>query len=364
MGVPLRMKFAVGSYLIKQKILRREKYPLVMMLEPLFACNLECAGCGKIQYPVEILKKRLTPEECWQAAEECGAPIVSVAGGEPLAHAEIDRIVEGLIERKKFVYLCTNAILLERNLHRFKPSPYLIFSVHLDGIEKTHDRMVCQEGVYKIATSAIKLAKSKGFCVMTNTTIFEGEDSEEFRDFFDSAKAMGIDGMMISAGYAYDKAPQQNIFLKRDRTKEWFKKTLRGWQKKGWPLNHSPLYLEFLMGKQDYHCTAWGMPLRNVFGWQKPCYLMAESGYAKSYRELVETTEWSKYGHTSGNPKCTNCMTHVGYETTAVTDTVNHPFKALKSVLGWGEKNGSDENPVNGNRSEKITDQKILVKTH
>ena len=303
MGVPLRMKLAVGAYLIKQKILGRKKYPLVMMLEPLFACNLECGGCGKIQYPTDILRKRLSPQECWDSVEECGAPIVTVAGGEPLAHAQIEEIVNGLIARKKFVYLCTNAILLEQNLHRFKPSAYLIFSIHLDGAEKTHDRMVCRDGVFTVATQAIRAAKAKGFCVMTNTTIFQGEDVEEFRGFFDFCTDIGVDGMMVSPGYAYEKAPEQeNKFLKRGQTTEWFKKAFVGRHNKKWDFNHSPFYLDFLEGKKDYECTPWGIPLRNIFGWQKPCYLMAEAGYAKTYKELVDTTDWSKFGHKSGNP--------------------------------------------------------------
>ncbi|MBI4057573.1 MAG: adenosyl-hopene transferase HpnH [Elusimicrobia bacterium] len=333
MAVPFKMQRAVFNHILKQKISRTQKYPLVMMLEPLFACNLECAGCGKIQYPAEILRKRLTPEECWEAAEECGAPIVSIAGGEPLVHQEIEQIIEGLVQRGKFVYLCTNAILLEKNLHKFKPSDHLIFSIHLDGLEKTHDRMVCKEGVYKTAISALRLAKSKGFHVMTNTTIFRGENSEEFREFFDTVTAMGIDGMMISPGYAYEKAPEQALFLQRDQTKSWFRETLKDWKKRGWPFNHSPFYLDFLEGKRDYDCTAWGNPLRNVFGWQKPCYLMAEGGYAKTYQELLETTDWSKYGHRSGNPKCTNCMVHVGYEPTAVNDAFSSPKKFGRMVL-------------------------------
>ena len=336
MGVPLRMKFSVGSYLLKQKLFGNKKYPLVMMLEPLLACNLECAGCGKIQYPTEILKKRLSPKECWEAAQECGAPIVSIAGGEPLAHAEIQQIVEGLTQRKKFVYLCTNAILLEKNLHKFKPSPYLIFSIHLDGLEKTHDRAVCRDGIFEKAISAIKKAKSLGFCVMTNTTIFEGEDTEEFRKFFDFCKEIKLDGMMISPGYAYEKAPEQKLFLKRESTKKWFQKALQGWRKKKWPFNHSAFYLDFLEGKKDYDCTAWGNPLKSVFGWQKPCYLMSDAGYAKTYQELLDTTDWSLYGHRSGNPKCTNCMVHVGYEASAVNDTFSHPIGALKSAMGWG----------------------------
>lgn len=355
MGVPLRMKFKVGAYLVKQKLLGRQKYPLVMMLEPLFACNLECAGCGKIQYPAEILRKRLTPEQCWESVEECGAPVVTVAGGEPLIHPDIDKIVNGLIERKKFVYLCSNAILLEKNIHRFKPSPYLIFSIHLDGAEKTHDRMVCRGGIYDIATRAIKKAKSLGFNVMTNTTIFDGEDVEEFREFFEYAtKELKVDGMMISPGYAYQKAPRQDIFLKHERTKDWFRQAISGWREKKWPFNHSSFYLDFLEGKKTYDCTPWGIPLRNVFGWQKPCYLMAEAGYAQTYKELLETTDWSKYGHASGNSKCANCMVHSGFEPSAVDDTFSHPIEALKSAMGWGKYKSSPANhsgPTSGGHS-------------
>ncbi|MDE2291272.1 MAG: adenosyl-hopene transferase HpnH [Elusimicrobia bacterium] len=333
MPVPMRMQLSMFKYILSQKLAGRERYPLVMMLEPLFACNLECAGCGKIQYPPDVLRKRLTPEECWKAADECGTPVVVVAGGEPLAHPDIDRIVSGLVERGKFVYLCTNAILLERNLHRFKPTSQLIFSIHLDGLEKTHDRMVCKEGVYKAAASAITKAKALGFNVMTNSTIFQGEDTEEFRRFFDSCMDMGVDGMMISPGYAYEKAPQQNLFLQREQTKSWFKQALKDWRKMGWDFNHSTFYLDFLEGKRDYECTPWGIPLRNVFGWQRPCYLMAEGGYAASYEELLASTEWESYGHSSGNPKCANCMVHSGYEPSAVVDSFSSFGKFFRMVL-------------------------------
>lgn len=333
MGVPLRMKIALSKYLLKQKFSGRKKYPLVLMIEPLFACNLECAGCGKIQYPPDILRKRLSPEECWQAAEECGAPIVTLTGGEPLLHPEISRIVSGFIERKKFIFFCSNGLLLEKNLHLFKPSPYLTFGIHLDGLEKIHDRKVCRKGVYNTAVQSIRTAKAKGFCVMTNTTIYDDDDIEESRQFFDIAKALGVDGMMISPGYAYEKAPQKDIFLKRENTKNWFKKAFEERHKKKWPFNHSSLYLDFLEGKKNYDCMAWGNPAINVLGWQKPCYLMADAGYAKTYQELLETTDWSKYGHKSGNPKCANCMAHVGFEPTAVDDIFNHPLNAIKSAL-------------------------------
>lgn len=332
MAMSMQAQWSLLKYLTKQKLDRVEKYPLVMMLEPLFACNLECAGCGKIQHPTDILRKRMSPEECFDSVTECGAPIVSIAGGEPLIHNEIEAIVDGLVARKKVVYLCTNAILLEKNLHRFKPSPYLIFSVHLDGVEQTHDRLVCRRGVHKTAIAAMKLAKSKGFTVMTNSTIFQGEDAQEFRRFFDDSMALGVDGMMISPGYAYAKAPAQDAFLKNNETKAWFQEALHDWRKKGWAFNHSPFYLDFLEGKRDYDCTPWGNPLRNVFGWQRPCYLLDEGGYAKTYHELLETTDWSNYGHASGNPKCANCMTHCGFEPTAVADAFSSPARFFAMV--------------------------------
>lgn len=340
MPSPMSLQLTMFKYLVTQKMKGVEKYPLVMMLEPLFACNLECAGCGKIQYPVDILRKRLTPEECWESAEECGAPIVSIAGGEPLIHPEIDRIVEGFIERGKFIYLCSNALLLEKNLHRFKPSDKLIFSIHLDGVEATHDRMVCRDGVHKTAVSAIKKAKSLGFQVMTNSTIFQGESVEEFRRFFDENMALGIDGMMISPGYAYEKAPGQELFLKNEQTKAWFREALKDWRKMGWDFNHSPFYLDFLEGKREYDCTPWGNPLRNVFGWQRPCYLQSEGGYAKTFKELLETTDWSKYGHKSGNPKCANCMTHCGFEPSSVADAFSSWSKFMEMVFDFATISG------------------------
>ena len=340
MPSPMPLQLSVFKYLVTQKLKGVEKYPLVMMLEPLFACNLECAGCGKIQYPTDILRKRLTPQEVFDSVEECGAPIVSIAGGEPLIHPEIQEIVEGLVARGKYIYFCTNAILLEKNLHKFKPSPNLIFSIHLDGVEKTHDRMVCKEGVYKTAVSAMKLAKAQGFNVMTNSTIFQGEDVAEFRHFFDEVMALGADGMMISPGYAYDKAPQQDIFMKNEQTKAWFNEVLKDWRSKGWDFNHSPFYMDFLQGKRDYDCTPWGNPLRNVFGWQKPCYLMADAGYAKTYKELLETTDWSKYGHASKNPKCVNCMTHCGFEPTSVTDAFSSWSKFFELVKDYATIQG------------------------
>jgi len=319
MPVPISQAYTVASYVLRQKLSGKKRYPLVLMLEPLFRCNLECAGCGKIQYPEHILKRRLTPEQCFAAVEECGAPIVSIPGGEPLIHPEIKEIVEGLVARKKYVYLCTNAILLKRKIALFTPTQYLTFSVHMDGLKAEHDHAVCREGVYDVATEAIKEALSRGFRVTTNTTLFEGADPVRVRAFFDEMTHLGIEGMMVSPGYSYPKAPDQNHFLKRQETGELFTRIL-GRPKKEWTFNQSPLFLEFLMGRQDYECTPWGNPTYNIFGWQKPCYLL-QDGYAATFRELMEETEWKNYGHKSGNLKCAHCMVHCGYEATAVDHT-------------------------------------------
>jgi hopanoid biosynthesis associated radical SAM protein HpnH len=317
--VPFSQIWTVSTYVLKQRLRGRKQYPLVLMLEPLFRCNLACAGCGKIQYPDHILNRRLTPEQCWAAAEECGAPVVSIAGGEPLIHKEIHRIVEGLIARKKYVYLCTNALLLRRKLDLFRPSKYLTFSVHLDGLREEHDDAVCREGVYEVAVEAIREAVRRGFRVTINATLFVGANPKRVREFFDRAMELGIEGIMVSPGYSYSKAPGQEKFLERERTKELFRDILRN-RKKSWKFNLSPLFLEFLQGKIEYDCTPWGNPTYNVFGWQKPCYLLAD-GYARSFQELLESTRWEQYGHRSGNPKCANCMVHSGYEASAVNDT-------------------------------------------
>lgn len=352
MGIPLKQSVKVGWYVLKNRLRGRERFPLVLMLEPLFRCNLECAGCGKIQYPPEILKRNLSKEECWAAAEECGAPVVSIAGGEPLLHPEIAEIVKGYVERKLFVYLCTNAILLEKHLDRFAPSDYLTFSVHMDGIEHRHDTMVCRKGVYKQAVGAIKAAKERGFRVTTNTTLFEGEDPAEVREMFDLLADLKVDGMMISPGYSYSKAPDQEHFLLRERTKNLFRRILAG-RKKTWQFNHSPLYLRFLQGKEDYHCTPWGNPTRNVFGWQRPCYLLGD-GYARTFRELMEGTEWSKYGHTK-NAKCADCMVHSGYEASAVMDGTGSLRGMLKMAKGFVFTEEAEPAPPQPEPEEALT---------
>ena len=327
MSVPLSQMWTVATYVLRQKVARRKRYPFVLMLEPLFRCNLACAGCGKIQYPAQILKKNLSVEKCLAAVEECGAPIVSIPGGEPLMYPEIDRLVAELVRRKKYVYLCTNAILMKEKLDLFTPSKYLSFSVHMDGLREEHDEAVCRDGVYDQAVPAIREAVKRGFRVTTNSTLFDGASPLRMREFFDEMMTLGVEGMMVSPGYSYSKAPDQEHFLLQSRTHELFAKMLAQ-PKKRWRFNQSPLFLRFLMGKHDFECTPWGNPTYNMFGWQRPCYLLQE-GYARTFKELMETTPWENYGKKSGNDKCRDCMVHCGYEATAV----DYTFSSLKGFV-------------------------------
>jgi hopanoid biosynthesis associated radical SAM protein HpnH len=332
MAIPLLQKLKVGAYVVRQHMAGRKRYPLVLMLEPLFRCNLACAGCGKIDYPDKILNQRLSVEECLEAVDECGAPVVSIAGGEPLLHRELPQIVEGIVARKKFVYLCTNALLMEKKLDQYRPSPYFVWSVHLDGDREMHDHSVCQEGVYDKVVAAVAKAKARGFRISMNCTLFDNADPERVAKFFDSVKGLGIDGITVSPGYAYERAPDQEHFLNRARTKQLFRDIFRrGRGARNWSFNQSSLFLDFLAGNQQYHCTPWGNPTRNVFGWQKPCYLLGE-GYVRTFKELMETTDWDSYG-TGNYEKCADCMVHCGYEATAVVDAVTHPLKALAVAM-------------------------------
>jgi len=327
MSVPLSQMWTVATYVIRQRLAGRKRYPLVLMLEPLFRCNLACAGCGKIQYPAQILRKNLSVEKCLEAVDECGAPMVSIPGGEPLMYPEIDRLVAELVKRKKYVYLCTNAILLKEKLHLFKPSKYLSFSVHMDGLREEHDEAVCRDGVYDQAVPAIQEALRRGFRVTTNTTLFDGASPLRVREFFDEMMRVGVEGMMMSPGYSYSKAPDQEHFLRRSRTNQLFSDILSN-PKRGWRFNQSPLFLRFLMGKHDYECTPWGNPTYNLFGWQRPCYLL-QDGYAATFKELMETTPWENYGRKSGNEKCQDCMVHCGFEATAV----DHTFSSVRGFI-------------------------------
>jgi hopanoid biosynthesis associated radical SAM protein HpnH len=326
MQIPFFKELKIGAYILKQKLLGRKRYPLVLMLEPLFRCNLACAGCGKIDYPEPILNRRLSVEECLEAVDECGAPMVAIPGGEPLIHRDIGEIVKGIVARKKFVSLCTNALLLEKKLDLFEPSPYLFFSVHLDGLKEHHDHSVSQQGVFDRAVSAIKAAKARGFAVNVNATIFDGHSAEDVAAFLNFTETLGV-GVSISPGYAYERAPDQDHFLSRRKTKELFRRIFALGRGKKWNLLHSGMFLDFLAGNQSYHCTPWGMPTRNIFGWQKPCYLLGE-GYVKSFKELMETTDWDSYG-TGRYEKCANCMAHCGYEPTAAEASFANPIKSL-----------------------------------
>jgi hopanoid biosynthesis associated radical SAM protein HpnH len=333
MTVSLRQSARMGSYLMKQKIKGNKKFPVLVEVEPLFACNLKCAGCGKIQQPHTVLKQRMPVEQALAAVEECGAPMVSLAGGEPLMHPQIHEIVNELLKRKKFVFLCTNALLLPKKLDNFKPSPYFAFVVHIDGLRERHDESVCKEGVFDEAVAAIKLAKSRGFKVNTNTTFFNTDTPQTIIDVLDFLNDdLGVDELEISPAYAYEKAPDQEHFLGVEETRELFRKAFADGRRKKWRLNHSPLFLDFLEGKRDFECTPWGIPSYSLLGWQRPCYLMAD-GYAKTYRELIDTTEWEKFGR-GKDPRCENCMAHCGYEPSAVLATMGSLKESLRAFRG------------------------------
>jgi len=365
MPVPLFQQAKIASYILGKKLHGEKKYPLVLMLEPLFQCNLACPGCGKIDYEDDTLKKRLSVEECLAAVDECGAPVVSIPGGEPLIHKDIQAIVEGIIARKKFVYLCTNAILLEKKLDLFTPSIYLTFSVHLDGLRERHDHSVDREGVFDTATRAIRAAKVRGFRVNVNTTLFAGEDPEQVARFFDFATSdLGVDGITVSPGYSYEHAPRQDVFMGRRQSKELFREIFKRKNGSMWPLSHSSLFLDFICGNQDYQCTPWSNPTRNIFGWQKPCYLLVDEGYEPSFADLMHNTHWESYG-VGRNPKCDNCMAHCGYEGTAAEDAFRHPLKAFFASRRGPKLTGPmlPERPILYKRSaQKLAD--IPVEVH
>jgi len=334
LAIPLLQMYRVGRYVLSRKLRGEPRYPLVLMLEPLFQCNLACAGCGKIDYPKEVLQQRMSVADALAAVDECGAPIVSIAGGEPLIHRELPQIVAGIVARRKFVYLCTNAILLTRHIDEYRPSPYLTLSLHLDGNRARHDESVCQEGVFDKVIAAIRLARGKGFRVTVNCTLFNGADPDEVAEFFDTAMQQGIEGITVSPGYSYSHAPRQDVFLARKASKSLFREIFRRGRGAGrrWSFNHSALFLDFLAGNQPYQCTPWSNPTYNIFGWQRPCYLLSDEGSAASYRGLMEETDWDRYG-VGRNPRCDNCMAHCGFEGTAVNDALAHPLKALTASL-------------------------------
>jgi hopanoid biosynthesis associated radical SAM protein HpnH len=357
-------KALVGAYIVRKHLAGEKRYPLALMLEPLFRCNLACAGCGKIDYPDEILNLRLSAQQCVDAVDECGAPVVSIAGGEPLLHKEMPEIVARIVQRRRFVYLCTNALLMEKKLDQYRPSRFFIWSVHLDGDEAMHDRSVCQGGVYQRAVAAIRKAKEQGFRVNINCTLFNEAAADQVAHFFDEVKAMGVDGITVSPGYAYERAPEQQHFLTRSTTKQLFRDILRlGDGGRRWAFSQSSLFLDFLAGNQTYHCTPWGNPARTVFGWQRPCYLLGE-GYASTFRELMEETDWDAYG-TGHYEKCADCMVHSGYEASAVMDTVAHPLAAARVALAGVRTTGpmAPEIPLDGQRpAEYVHARHVAIK--
>jgi hopanoid biosynthesis associated radical SAM protein HpnH len=333
MGIPLRQAARVGSYLVKQKIAGRKKFALTLELEPLFACNLACAGCGKIQHPASVLKQRMPVDQAVAAAEECGAPVVSIAGGEPLMHPEIEVMVDELIKRKKFVYLCTNALLMPRKIDKFKPSPYFSWAVHIDGLQERHDESVCKPGVFDQAVANIRDAQRRGFRITTNSTFFNTDTPQSIIDVLNYLNDdLGVDQMMLSPAYAYEKAPDQDHFLGVTETRELFRKVFADGRRKRWRFNHSPRFLDFLEGKVDFECTAWAIPSYSLFGWQKPCYLMSD-GYVETYQELIDDTDWEAYGR-GKDPRCANCMAHCGYEPTAVVATMGSLRESLRALQG------------------------------
>jgi hopanoid biosynthesis associated radical SAM protein HpnH len=333
MSVPLRQRLRIGSYLLRQRLAGREKFPLLVELEPLFACNLACAGCGKIQHPADVLRQRMPVEQAVAAIEECGAPMVSIAGGEPLMHPQIAELAQALIDRKKYVFLCTNALLIPRKIDQFKPSDYFAWVVHIDGLAERHDASVSKEGVFDQAVEAIRECQRRGFRVTTNTTVFNTDTPQTVTDVLNFLNDdLGVDEMMVSPAYAYDKAPNQDLFPAVAETRELFSKAFAGGNRKRWRLGHTPLFLDFLEGKADFSCTAWGIPSYSLKGWQRPCYLMSD-GYAATYRELIETTDWSAYGR-GKDPRCANCMAHCGYEPSAVLATVGSLRQSIRALHG------------------------------
>jgi hopanoid biosynthesis associated radical SAM protein HpnH len=351
MGIPLSQALAIGAYVVRQHLSGQKRYPLVLMLEPLFRCNLACAGCGKIDYPDKILDQRLSVADCMQAIDECGAPVVVLAGGEPLLHRELPEIVTGALAKGKYVTVCTNALLMEKKLGQYQPDRRFNWSVHLDGDKEMHDKSVCQSGVYDRAVKAIRIAKAKGFRVNINCTLFSDAEPERVANFFDSVVGLDVDGITVSPGYAYERAPDQQHFLNRTKTKQLFRDIFRRERRNSrWPIFQSGLFLDFLAGNQTYHCTPWGNPTRTVFGWQRPCYLLGE-GYAKTFKELMEDTDWDRYG-TGNYEKCADCMVHSGFEASAVMDAVKKPWKAAIVALAGVRTDGpmAPDIPLDGQR--------------
>lgn len=331
MSIPLVQKRRIATYIAKHLLLGNRRFPLVLMLEPLFRCNLRCKSCGKNSYPKEVLAKHMGVEACAEAAIACGAPVVSIAGGEPLLHPEIADIARTLVAQERFVYLCTNALLVEERIAEFSPSPYLSFNIHLDGFAEKHDAVVCRRGVFDTAVRAIGLLLDRGFRVTTNSTFFEGDHPAQVADFLDFLASLKVEAMTIAPAFSYERAPERDHFLTREKTKALFQAVFSLGNGHSWRFNHSSLYLEFLSGKRDFPCSPWGNPTRNIFGWQSPCYLLDDE-VLPSFQEVMDRTPWDRYG-VGNDPRCAHCMVHSGYEATAVLESVLNPFETLKASV-------------------------------
>ncbi len=326
-GQPLGLSLKVSWYLMKMRLTRREKFPLTMILEPLEKCNLACIGCGRIHEYEPVIDKLMTVEEAMRAVDDCDAPVVSIAGGEPTMHPQIGEIVAGIIERGKYVYLCTNALLFKKAFKVIPPSPKFSFVVHLDGLRETHDIAVDRKGVYDVAIKMIKEAKERGYRVCTNTTLYSGNQPVEYHELFAMLNDLGVEGMMVSPGFEYKEVADQPIFMQRQEAQNFFRRIFEG-TKKGTRFYNNPLYRDFLQGKRDYECSQWSTPTYTVMGWRKPCYLLSTEGHAETFIELMDTTPWDKYGY-GKDSRCDTCMMHCGYEGSAIMEAMSKPS------VGW-----------------------------
>ena len=320
---PLELSVRLGYYILKNRLRGRKKFPLVTMLEPLEMCNLACVGCGRIREYKPVIDKMMPVEVALDAVKQSGAPIVSIAGGEPTIHPKIDEIINRLLEQKYFVYCCTNALLMERILKKVAPSKYLCWVIHMDGMEARHDESVARKGVFQKAVQGIEMALDQGYRVCTNTTVFRGSDVEDLREMFRFVGDLGVEGSMISPGYDFEDAPDQDLFLTRGESHALFKNLLDPAQTTGMRFYNNPLYLNFLKGDREYQCTAWSNPTYTVMGWRKPCYPLADEHVA-DVNQLYDDGLWERYG-VGKDPRCANCMMHCGFESATIFQAVSTP---------------------------------------
>jgi hopanoid biosynthesis associated radical SAM protein HpnH len=325
---PLSMTASIGGYVAKKKLAGAKRFPMVLMLEPLHACNLTCTGCGRIREYESTIKQKLSIEQCLEAVDECGAPVVSICGGEPMIYPGIGELVAKVLSRKKCVYLCTNGMFIRKKLAEFKPSSRFFFNVHLDGMQKTHDLAVERAGVFEAAIDGIKAAKEAGFLVCTNTTVFKETDMSELEELFAYLTTLDVDGFMVSPAYGYQAVGAREIFMTRDDVRAKFRAAEAMFRK--YKFNTSPVYLEFLQGKREMACAAWANPTRNILGWKGPCYLITDVHH-KTFDDLMNKTPWENYG-CGKDPRCEHCMVHVGYEASAALGVNSRLGDALKMI--------------------------------